>query len=141
MRHLPVWLKDHEDFVIKPAHGSGGEGILVIAGRTGANYRTVGGLLMTQEEVNHHVFNILGGLYSLGGQTDAALIEYRVRFDPVFDHICFQGVPDVRIIVFLGVPVMAMLRLPTRPPGARPTSTRGPSGPASTWPPASPSRG
>jgi alpha-L-glutamate ligase-like protein len=119
VRHLPVWLKDRADFVIKPAHGSGGEGILVIAGRSRANYRTVSGQLLTQEELNHHVFNILGGLYSLGGQTDAALIEYRVRFDPVFDHVCFQGVPDVRIIVFLGVPVMAMLRLPTRQSGGK----------------------
>ncbi|MHB9072075.1 MAG: alpha-L-glutamate ligase-like protein [Desulfobaccales bacterium] len=119
VRHLPVWLKDHEDFVIKPAHGSGGQGILVIAGRARANYRTVGGEMLTQEELNHHVFNILGGLYSLGGQTDVAMIEYRVRFDPVFDHICFQGVPDVRIIVFLGVPVMAMLRLPTRQSGGK----------------------
>ena len=91
----------------------------MIAGRPGANYRTVGGLLMTQEEVNHHVFNILGGLYSLGGQTDTALIEYRVLFDPVFEHICYQGVPDIRIIVFLGVPVMAMLRLPTRTSGGK----------------------
>jgi alpha-L-glutamate ligase-like protein len=119
VRHLPVWLKDHEDFVIKPAHGSGGQGILVIAGKARANYRTVGGELLTQEELDHHVFNILGGLYSLGGQTDAAMIEYRVRFDPVFDHVCFQGVPDVRIIVFLGVPVMAMLRLPTRQSGGK----------------------
>jgi alpha-L-glutamate ligase-like protein len=119
VRHLPLWLKDREDFVIKPAHGSGGEGILVITGRVHANFRTVGGLLMTLEELNHHVFNILGGLYSLGGQTDAALMEYRVRFDPVFDHICYQGVPDVRIIIFLGVPVMAMLRLPTRASGGK----------------------
>jgi alpha-L-glutamate ligase-like protein len=119
VRHLPALLKDHEDFVIKPAHGSGGEGILVVASRSAANYRTVGGILMTQEEVNYHVFNLLGGLYSLGGQTDAALIEYRVRFDPVFDHLCYQGVPDVRIIVFLGVPVMAMLRLPTRASGGK----------------------
>jgi len=119
VRYLPLWLKDREDFVIKPAHGSGGEGILVIAGRAHTNFRTVAGLLMTPEELNHHVFNILGGLYSLGGQTDAALMEYRVRFDPVFDHICYQGVPDVRIIVFLGVPVMAMLRLPTRASGGK----------------------
>jgi len=119
VRYLPLWLKDREDFVIKPAHGSGGEGILVIAGRANANFRTVAGLLMTPEELNHHVFNILGGLYSLGGQTDAAMMEYRVRFDPVFDHICYQGVPDVRIIVFLGVPVMAMLRLPTRASGGK----------------------
>ena len=54
-----------------------------------------------------------------GGQTDAALIEYRVRFDTVFDHICYQGVPDVRIIIFLGVPVMAMLRLPTQASGGK----------------------
>jgi len=119
VRHLPEWLTGHQDFVIKPAHGSGGEGILVIADRAGPNYRTVGNLLMNQDEVNHHVFNILGGLYSLGGQRDAALIESRVRFDPVFDHICYQGVPDIRIVVFLGVPVMAMLRLPTRTSGGK----------------------
>lgn len=119
VRHLPEWLKDIDDFVIKPAHGSGGQGILVVAGRARDNYRTAGGEMLTQEELNHHVFNILGGLYSLGGQTDAAMIEYRVRFDPVFDHICFQGVPDVRIVVFLGVPVMAMLRLPTRQSGGK----------------------
>jgi alpha-L-glutamate ligase-like protein len=119
VRHLPVWLKDHEDFVIKPARGSGGDGILVIAGQAGANFRTVSGELLHLDELNHHVFSVLSGLYSLGGQTDAAMIEYRVIFDPVFDHICYQGVPDVRIIVFLGVPVMAMLRLPTRESGGK----------------------
>ena len=119
VRHLPAILQGREDFVIKPAHGSGGDGILVIAGRAKANFRTVSGELLTCEEVNHHVFNILSGLYSLGGQTDVAMIEYRVIFDPVFDHICFQGVPDVRVIVFLGVPVMAMLRLPTRESGGK----------------------
>ncbi|MGD9305818.1 MAG: sugar-transfer associated ATP-grasp domain-containing protein, partial [Desulfobacterales bacterium] len=40
-------------------------------------------------------------------------IEYRVQFDPVFEAISYQGVPDVRVIVFLGVPVMSMVRLPT----------------------------
>jgi alpha-L-glutamate ligase-like protein len=119
VRHLPAILQGREDFVIKPAHGSGGDGILVIAGRAKANFRTVSGELLTCEDVNHHVFNILSGLYSLGGQTDSAMIEYRVIFDPVFDHICFQGVPDVRVIVFLGVPVMAMLRLPTRESGGK----------------------
>jgi alpha-L-glutamate ligase-like protein len=119
VRHLPAMLQDHEDFVIKPAHGSGGDGILVIAGRARANFRTVSGEILTRDELNHHVFNILSGLYSLGGQTDTAMIEYRVIFDPVFDHICHQGVPDVRVIVFLGVPVMAMLRLPTRESGGK----------------------
>jgi alpha-L-glutamate ligase-like protein len=119
VRTLPALLHTYEDFVIKPAHGSGGNGILVIAGRTKEKYRTVSGYILDQEELNHHVFNILSGLYSLGGHPDAALIEYRVQFDPVFDAISYQGVPDIRIIVFLGVPAMAMLRLPTRQSGGK----------------------
>jgi alpha-L-glutamate ligase-like protein len=119
VRRLAAQLQPYEDFVIKPAHGSGGDGILVVAGRAGANYRTVGGLTLNQDELNHHVFSTLSGLYSLGAQTDQALIEYRVQFDPSFEHICYQGVPDVRIIVYRGVPVMAMLRLPTRMSGGK----------------------
>jgi alpha-L-glutamate ligase-like protein len=119
VKGLSVLLQPYEDFVIKPAHGSGGNGILVIGSRTRDKYRTASGWIMTQKEINHHVFNTLSGLYSLGGQPDAALIEYRVQFDPIFDHITFQGVPDIRIIVFLGVPVLAMLRLPTRVSGGK----------------------
>jgi alpha-L-glutamate ligase-like protein len=52
-------------------------------------------------------------MYSLGGHPDKAIIEYRVRFDPVFESISYMGVPDIRILVFLGVPVMSMVRLPT----------------------------
>ena len=37
-----------------------------------------------------------------------------VKFDPVFKDIAYQGVPDIRVIVFLGVPIMSMVRLPTR---------------------------
>ena len=52
-------------------------------------------------------------MYSLGGQTDKALIEYRVKFDDIFGKVSFKGVPDLRLIVLKGVPVFAMLRLPT----------------------------
>ena len=69
-------------------------------------------LLADDEELGHHISNILGGMYSLGGLPDSALIEYRVRFDPIFDRISFQGVPDIRTLVFRGVPVLAMVRLP-----------------------------
>jgi len=107
-------LASYEDFVVKPAHGCGGEGILVIAGRHNERYRLVGGSLLDEEGLGHHISNILSGMYSLGGLPDSALIEYRVKFDPIFEHISFQGVPDVRILVFRGVPVLAMIRLPTR---------------------------
>jgi alpha-L-glutamate ligase-like protein len=114
IRHWSGLLEGRSDFVVKPARGSGGEGILVISGRLKDMYRVTNGELVSQSELNYHVSNILSGIYSLGGLTDKALVEYRVRCDPVFDSVTYQGVPDIRIVVFLGVPVMAMVRLPTR---------------------------
>ncbi len=114
IRDMPAVLKRYDDFVVKPAHGSGGDGIIVISGRSRNMFRLVDGTLINQEELNYHVSNILSGIYSLGGQPDKALIEYYVRLDPVFDAISYVGVPDIRIIVFFGVPVMSMVRLPTR---------------------------
>jgi len=111
---LPSLWHEYTDFVIKPARGSGGNGIVVIAGRSKNRYCKASGIFVDESELTYHVSNILGGMYSLGGQPDKALIEYRVKFDPVFEHITHLGVPDIRIIVFLGVPVMAMVRLPTR---------------------------
>ena len=111
---LHAVLKDRQQFVVKPAHGSGGDGILVISGRRGDKYRRSNGTLMSKDEFEHHLSNGLSGLFSLGGQPDHLLVEYCVQFDPIFDQVSFRGVPDIRIIVFLGYPVMAMIRLPTR---------------------------
>ena len=107
-------LKCRESFVVKPAHGSGGDGILVISGRRGDKYRRANGSLMSREEFEHHLSNGLSGLFSLGGQPDHLIVEYCVQFDPIFDNVSYKGVPDIRIIVFLGYPVMGMIRLPTR---------------------------
>jgi alpha-L-glutamate ligase-like protein len=107
-------IEHREQFVVKPAHGSGGDGILVINGRRGDKYRRSNGQLMNREEFEHHLSNGLSGLFSLGGHPDHLLVEYCVQFDPIFDQVSYKGVPDVRIIVFLGYPVMAMIRLPTR---------------------------
>ncbi len=107
-------IKDREQFVMKPAHGSGGDGILVVVGRRGDKYRRSNGHLMSREEFEHHLSNALSGLFSLGGHPDHLLVEYCVQFDPIFDQVSYKGVPDIRIIVFLGYPVMAMVRLPTR---------------------------
>lgn len=111
---LPDLLAPLDDFVIKPANGTQGEGIIVITGKSEGLYRKVDGSLVTDDDLKFLVTNTLSGIYSLGGQPDKALIEYRVKFDPVFEAIAYRGVPDVRIIIFLGVPVMAMVRLPTR---------------------------
>lgn len=119
LRELPALLAQRWDFVVKPARGSQGDGIIVVTGRTRSLFRVADGSFLDEEELMFHVSNILSGIFSLGGQTDKALIEYRVIFDPVFETITHRGVPDVRIIVFLGVPVMAMVRLPTRISGGK----------------------
>lgn len=114
IRDLEAKLAPYPDFAIKPAQGSGGDGIIIIEQHRDRRYRKVNGEILSLFELQHHISSILGGLYSLGGHADSALIEYRIRFDPVFSTITYQGVPDIRVIVFRGVPVMAMLRLPTR---------------------------
>ena len=107
-------LAHHHALVIKPAHGSGGNGIMVLNGRMGNFFRTANGSLLSINTIQHFVSNILSGIYSLGGVPDKAILEYRVDFDPVFEHFSYQGVPDIRIIVFKGIPAAAMIRLPTR---------------------------
>ena len=115
--HFEEIVAERESFVVKPAQGSGGDGILVVTGRSQRkrdSFRLASGLLISADEVEHHLSNIVGGQYSLGGNPDKALIEYCVKFDPVFAETSYQGVPDVRIIVYRGYPAMGMVRLPTR---------------------------
>ncbi len=113
-KKLEKLLDKFGDLVIKPAHGSGGNGILVFHGKVGNLYKTTSGDLMSINAIKHYVSNILSGMYSLGGIPDHAFLEYRIKFNPIFNKISYKGVPDIRIIVFRGVPVSAMVRLPTR---------------------------
>ena len=106
-------LHEHEGFVIKPVQGSGGKGILVIIGRDGELFRKSTGTLIDAAEVRRHMSNILAGLYSLGGRNDRAMIEALISFDPYLEKYSYEGVPDVRVIAFKGVPVMAMMRCAT----------------------------
>lgn len=119
LRRLHHILDGLDDFVVKPDHGSGGEGVLVLARASDGTLTRLNGEPLSLASCKLHIANIIHGLFSLGGQPDSALIEYRVRFDPVFDELSYRGVPDIRVIVFLGIPLMAMMRLPTRQSGGR----------------------
>jgi alpha-L-glutamate ligase-like protein len=107
-------LQNISSFVIKPACGSGGKGILVIKDKKGDAFVKASGSVVGVDEVIRHVTNILAGLYSLSGDQDSAIVETLIEADPYFDAYSYQGVPDIRIIVFQGYPVMAMLRLSTK---------------------------
>jgi len=107
------FIKDTAGFVIKPAKGSGGKGILVITKIENGRYYKPNGNEETLDEIKRHVTDILAGLFSLGGSADVAVVEGLIQFDSAFDGFSFEGVPDVRVIVFKGFPVMAMMRLST----------------------------
>jgi alpha-L-glutamate ligase-like protein len=117
VRDFASMVSERDSFVVKPAQGSGGDGILVVTGRSDRkrdSFRLSSGMLISEGEIQHHISNIVGGQYSLSGNRDKALIEYCVRFDPTFADVSYQGVPDIRVIVYRGYPAMAMVRLPTR---------------------------
>jgi len=113
VRRLAQLVREAPGFCLKPAKGAGGKGILVIIREQGGLYYKTSGQTLTLAELQRHVSNILAGLFSLGGASDVALIEGLIRADPVFDGYTYEGVPDARVIVFRGFPVMAMMRLST----------------------------
>jgi alpha-L-glutamate ligase-like protein len=100
-------------FCIKPAHGSGGKGIMVITRSDEDGFHKTNGQLASLSDLERHVSNILAGLFSLGGRADVAIIESLIEFDDCFTGYTYEGVPDTRVIVFKGFPVMAMMRLST----------------------------
>ncbi|WP_147822204.1 alpha-L-glutamate ligase-like protein [Salidesulfovibrio onnuriiensis] len=113
VRQLIPFLEGQESFVVKPAKGSGGKGILVISGRDGDRFIKSSGERIGEVGLHRHVSNTLSGLFSLGGNPDVAMLEEKIDFSDVFDGFTFQGVPDIRVIVYKGYPVMAMARLST----------------------------
>lgn len=114
VRRFMSQIGDHREFVVKPARGAEGRGILVIVDRNGSEVKMANGSMMSEPELCYHVSSILSGLYSLGARPDRAIIEERLITDTHFRSLAVEGTPDIRTIVYRGVPVMAMLRLPTR---------------------------
>jgi alpha-L-glutamate ligase-like protein len=106
-------VTEREEFVVKPSKGYGGEGIVVVSGRDGDEYRTSKGP-MTERDLVDHVRRIVDGQYS-GLESDGkAILEEKLTPAAFMRDLHGDGVADVRVIVFRGYPVMAMTRLPTR---------------------------
>lgn len=112
-------VQGYSEFVVKPAHGSGGKGVLVIKKYDAQHFITASEKVLSYNEVYQHISNILSGLYSLGGKYDVAVLEEMVHFSNQFEDYSFQGIPDVRVIVYQGFPAMAMMRLATKESGGR----------------------
>jgi len=102
------------DFALKPARGAGGAGIVVIVDRRERLFVKASGAMLTRSDLEAHACDVIAGAYSPGGRSDALLVEERIVAEPHLATLAYRGVPDVRVLVFRGVPLLAMLRLPTR---------------------------
>ena len=113
LRQLEEILSGLHDFVLKPASGAQGNGIVVIVGVEPDGYRKSSGALLRFAHVRQHVSNTISGVFSLRGDSDSCIIESRIVLHPSFTEIARYGIPDLRVIVYRKLPIMAMCRLPT----------------------------
>ena len=119
------WRKLEGNFVVKPVLGYGGEGILIVRKRLKnfqfpiSNFQLMDGGQITTEELTGHCMEILAGKFSMHGATDSVLVEERIKIHPMFLNLTKAGTPDVRVIVYNKVPVMAMFRIPTLQSGCK----------------------
>ena len=126
------WETLPSSFALKPSRGLGGEGIVVVKKRLNkeALAKSADGSMkslwltsdkkkVSADDLKLHVLDILEGAYSLGNIPDVAFIQEYVGRHKALRKYSFRGTPDIRIIVFNKVPVMAMLRLPTKESGGR----------------------
>jgi alpha-L-glutamate ligase-like protein len=111
-----------KSFVLKPNLGLGGEGILVVYGKKKGKENVwvkADKTPITEDDLKIQIRNILDGSFSRTNIPDFAFFEERVKLPKVFKPYSYKGVPDIRVIVYNNVPVMAMLRLATKESGGK----------------------
>ena len=116
-------LQDLHDFVLKPAQGSGGGGIVVITRRDNHGWYSASGKCWSLQELQRHVADIVFGTHSFD-MGDQAIFEERLSPAPLLEKLSPWGLADLRIIVLEHKPVMAMCRLPTKTSGGRANTNR-----------------
>lgn len=102
------------DFVVKPNRGYGGEGIIPVWDRVDGKYILSNGNELTQGQMEEHISDILEGRFSISGVQDVAFFEQLLVCDERLRKYAYRGLPDIRVVLYKLIPVMAMLRLPTR---------------------------
>lgn len=111
------WSVLPASFALKPNRGFSGEGILVVYGKKKDRENTwikADGSLVSVDDLKNHIGNIIEGSFSLSNIPDIAFFEERLILLKLFKSYVYRGIPDIRVIVYNKVPVMAMLRLPTK---------------------------
>ncbi len=99
--------------VLKPNKGSQGRGIIPFKKRQGTIFTTVSNRVYDDQFISKHILDILDGKYSMGFLPDLAFFEEKIESHKDLKDLAPIGLPDIRIIIYKGFPVLSMLRLPT----------------------------
>jgi len=107
------WSTLPKKFVVKPARGYAGEGISLVRKWDGNEGTLPDGSTIIRSDLERIFFDILTGGYSLQGGPDSVIVEEMIISKHFYKQLPKNGVPDIRLIVFSSVPIMAQLRYPT----------------------------
>lgn len=116
------WAALPPSFVLKPNQGLGGEGILIVYGRKKKfpySWVKANRKQLNNKDLESHALNILEGTFSRTGLSDIAFFEERIKLLKLLKPYSYRGIPDIRIIVYNSVPIMAEMRLPTEESGGK----------------------
>lgn len=101
-------------FAIKPNKGFGGEGIIIITDKEKDEWIGANSKHYIKEDFVDHIRDILDGRFSISNVGDFAFFEQFIAADERIGKYSYEGLPDIRVVVHNLIPVMAMLRLPTK---------------------------
>lgn len=110
LEHLSKHLKS--DVVLKPAHGSGGGGILLLSPNAQGTWNSPSGTEYNYQDILQHAAEILHGRFSFGDD-DVILIEELLIAHEDISNLHPPGLADIRLIYLKEEPLLAMLRMPT----------------------------
>lgn len=121
------WQSMESNFVVKPSNGNAGKGIIIFKKQQPDKQHWVDtiGRNWSLDEIKLHCSDILEGLYSTYGSSPSIIVEERIPIHSKLLKYTYKGTPDIRVIVFNQVPVMALLRLPTPESEGRANQTQG----------------
>src|SRR5207253_2962361 len=89
VRGLAARLAAEREFVLKPARGTGGAGIVVVVDRSGERFVKASGATLGARDLEAHACDVLAGAYSPGGRSDQLLVEELVVPEPVLGALSY----------------------------------------------------
>jgi alpha-L-glutamate ligase-like protein len=117
-KHSEVYIEKiklfQPPFVVKPNNWFGWKWILIFNEMSiDGNFITNSWDIYSPERLAEHFTYVLDWFYSLSGWRDKVIIEKKIILTKEIELLGKYGLPDIRIVAYNMVPVMAMIRIPT----------------------------